>query len=269
MKYTPSCGLIASSFRSLPPFELMRPSSVAEAVSALTSAERPAVLAGGTDLPARFNEGFAPSRLVDISRIEPLRQIVSEAGTLSIGAMVTHAEGANHPVIAQLLPTFGAAWSRIANVRVRMSATLGGNVMAGRARYEGLILLTAMGASLVFATPSGERIVALDGQRQLPSAQDGLLTGVRIPLQRSMRVDYERSLRPILTQAVAVDADGNGRVVTATEHVAPRVETLERWRPAGGQLASQAFGDPVTSDTYLNQVRAVLFDRQIARLGAA
>ena len=65
-----------------------------------------------------------------------------------------------------------------------------------------------------------------------------------------------------MTQAVATDAAGHITVVTATEHVIPQIET-------GTQLTHHRFADPVTSDAYLNRVRATLLTRQLQRLGAA
>ena len=264
MRLVEKAGLIACSFRTLPPFKLVRAATVREAVSALASAERAAVLAGGTDLPARFNDGFSPSHLIVISGISLLHSIAVVDGALEIGAAVTHADGSRHPLVKQNLSGFATAWSRIANVRVRFSATLGGNVMARRARYEGALLLTALGATLRFATTNGD--IDLPAQQiwntELP--REALLTTIRIPLGPSLRFEYDRGLRPILTQAVAVDDAGLHCIVTGTEHVQPRVRTASD----DGRLEPTTFSDPVTSDDYLNRVSEVLLVRQMGRLNA-
>lgn len=225
------------------------------------------MLAGGTDLPASFNEGFQPTDVVDVSRITELRTIVNDGKQLSIGACVTHAIGACDPIVATAIPGFSAAWSRIANVRIRLSATIGGNLMARRTRYEGAILLSALDARLRFATPSGPQDVAVTAIWSAPKPQ-GLLTHVLIPQRPGLRLDYDRSLRPILTQALSLDADGNGHIVTATEHVIPQIATV-----AAGQLHDQfgtaTFGDPVTSDAYISRVAGVLASRQFDRLSKA
>ena len=267
MKLVDTAGLVSSSFRTLPRFRVVRAASLADAVGALAAADRPAVLAGGTDLPARFNEGFSPDVLVDVSRIDALWTIEISDGALAIGAAVTHAEGARHPLIVERLPSFGRAWSRIANVRVRMSATLGGNLMARRTRYEGAILLSALAARLRFETQHGQTDVAVEQIWSQAIPPRGLLTTILIPLRAGLVLDYERSLRPIMTQAVALDAIGAGRVVTATEHVVPRVQEV-----SGGAVApspAQIFGDPVTGDAYLQRVSAVFLQRQLQRTRAA
>lgn len=258
-------GYIASSFRTLPRFKAVRATSVAEAVRALDEAERPAVLAGGTDLPARFNEGFQPTHLIDISRIADLRRIAVENDLLLIGAAVTHAAGAGNPDVQRSIPGFAAAWARIANVRIRLSATLGGNVMALRTRYEGAILLTCLGARLRFATASGQAELPIESIWS-GEAQKRLLTHIVIPLRRGLRLDYERSLRPIMTQAISIDAEGNGRVVTATEYIVPRVSAIMKGA-TDATFASAGCGDPVTSDAYVNRVARVFAARQLARLG--
>ena len=233
---------------------------------ALSAEPSAAVLAGGTDLPARFNEGFAPALVVDISRIDDLRRIGLSDGAIEIGAAVTHAAGSSDPLVRQHLPAFARAWARIANVRVRMSATLGGNLMAHRTRYEGAILLAALGARLRLATAAGETLIAAEECFEAPAGC--LLKSIVIPLRKGLQLDYERSMRPVLTQAVALDAAGFGRVVTATEFVRPRVQDLIGGAPAGGVLSELPFGDPVASDGYIERMRAVFLARQLERMRA-
>jgi carbon-monoxide dehydrogenase medium subunit len=263
VRFVPTAGFIPSSFRTIPPFRLVRATTVAEAVSALAAAESPAVLAGGTDLPARFNEGFCPTDLIDISRIESLREIRLANGAVEIGATVTHASGTVHLALREHLSGFAAAWSRIANVRIRMSATLGGNLMARRTRYEGSILLSALGARVRFATAAGETETAVEHIWAADLPRGALLTTIVIPLRKGLRLDYARDLRPIMTQAVARDGAGEGRIVTSTEHIVPLVRALADESPP------TKFGDPVTGDAYLRNVSATLLSRQLERMRAA
>ena len=264
-----TAGLVACSFRTLPRFRLVRAGSIGEAVDALAAAERPAVLAGGTDLPARFNEGFAPSVMVDVAAVPGLRAIDIVGGMLSIGAAVTHEAGSTHPLVRQHLPGFAATWARIANVRIRMSATLGGNLMARRTRYEGAILLTALSARLRFATTDGETEIPAEDIWTAKLSSAALLTAILIPLRAGLEFDYERSLRPIMTQAVARDATGRGRVVTATEHVVPQILELDAGSPPEAKFATRAFADPVTGDAYLRRASGIFLARQLQRMGAA
>lgn len=152
MELNPAAGWIPSSARSLAPFRLTRPANVREAVAMLDGADETVLLAGGTDLVAKFNEGLAPKAVVDMSGLAELRDVRREGSVLHIGSLVTHHAGSGHPAVHASTPGFAAAWTRIANPRIRFRATLGGNLMARRTRYEGAILLTAMNARAVFAT---------------------------------------------------------------------------------------------------------------------
>jgi carbon-monoxide dehydrogenase medium subunit len=268
MKFVSAAGFIPTSARSLPAFGLRRPTSIAEAVHAFDDAKQPMFLAGGTDLPAQFNEGFTPINVIDLERVAELREIKLAGDALEIGATVTHASGSTHALIKQHLPSLGTAWARIANVRIRFSATMGGNLMARRTRYEGSILLSALGARLRFKAAAGETELAVEDlwRTDLPSL--GLLTTIVVPLRPGLRLDYARELRPIMTQAVAFDDAGKGRVVTATEHSVPCVRTLTGAEPGAVQDALN-INDPVTSEAYVRRLSETLLVRQIERMRVA
>lgn len=264
-------GLIATSARTLPPCHLVRARSVEEVVAALVEAARPAILAGGTDLPARFNEGFAPTHLIDISRLSALRKITLQENALHIGALVTHAAGAADALVQQHVPGFAAAWKLIANVRIRQRATLGGNLMAQRARYEGAILLCALDARLRFATAGAplEMPVTEFIHTAPTSTPARLLTGIVIPLRPGLRLDYDRSLRPVVTQAVAQAGDGYARAVLATEYVLPQLLDLNADVMTAHDNLPAELGDPVTSSAYLLHTSRVLLRRQLARMATS
>jgi CO/xanthine dehydrogenase FAD-binding subunit len=247
-----------------------------------------AFFAGGTDLVAQFNEGWEVRCLIDLSRIRTLRGIRDRGSFLEIGALTTHWEGSRDPRVVKALPGFARAWSRVANVRVRMAATLGGNLMARRARYEMLILLSALGATLRMRTPDGLVDRAAESLVNDPPARPVLLERVLIPTAGNPRFDYERSLRPITTQALLIrqDASGRleGRLTLATEHVLPvaielaglggcTFESLATRAHAIAEASAEAlplsFGDPVTGSAYLRQVAQVQLARQIKRLSLA
>lgn len=154
--YRAAAGLIATSSLSIPPPPVHRLVDMKAALAAMCAHEVPPVpVAGGTDLCAAFNEGLLPSALVALDRIGDLRTITVNAGTLRIGALVTHGVGAVHPLVTGLLPGFAAAWTRIATMRIRFWGTIGGNLMARRTRYEMSLLLQALGATLHFMLPDG------------------------------------------------------------------------------------------------------------------
>jgi len=151
----PPCLAVAMTPADLPPVPLYRPGSLADAVAALASAPAPAAIyAGGTDFFAGLRQGAAPASLIWVASVPEMRGIRRAADALVIGALTTHDAAWRAPEL-DAIPGLAAAWRRIATVRIRRHATLGGNLMARRPRYEMSILLTALGAVARLAGPGG------------------------------------------------------------------------------------------------------------------
>lgn len=284
MQLLPTAGLVPTSARSLAPMKLYAPNSVDEALDALCAAENPVVLAGGTDLVAAFNEGLAPRELVSLAHLPALRQIRSTATGLSIGAAVTHHNGCTDALVRERAGGFARAWSRISNPRIRFSATLGGNLMARRVRYEGSILLTALAAHLEFATAEGALRLSPAGLWDDRAPARALLTGIGFDTADLLWYSYERSMRPLLTLAACVRRGPQGlRMIcaVATEYLRPATldlalpgSDLSTLANSARDIAREAFAqlpdlfhDPVLTRNYAVAAGSALLARQLA--GAA
>jgi aerobic carbon-monoxide dehydrogenase medium subunit len=272
-------GLIATSFRTIGEVAVIRPRSLDDAVAALMQHhEPPAILAGGTDIVARFNEGFNPRRVLALADVGELAAIEDDGEVLRIGALVTHARGSESDVVRRAVPGFAAAWARIANVRVRFTATIGGNVMARRIRYEMPVLLTALGAQIRVHDGSQSWLWNAQPYLQRESARRELLTHVEIPVPGLCAFDYERGMRPIMTQAVAVRRSGERlhvRLALGTEAMAPYLleASCNDLADDAEALAARMFEglpgdvcDHLTSNAYLRDVGRTLLGRQLTRL---
>jgi aerobic carbon-monoxide dehydrogenase medium subunit len=282
MQTVATAGLVPTSASALPPFALRRPSSVHEVVAALDGEAHPVLLAGGTDLVAAFNEGLMPGTLIDLSRVAALRRVEHSQGELRIGAAVTHAAGCADALVREHARGFADAWRRIANPRIRFTGTLGGNVMARRARYEGSLLLCALDARLGFVARGGARTLAPAALWQGTAVERALLESITIRTEGLVWFDYERSMRPLMTLAAALRRGTQGlelRVAVATEYLAPIV--LSRSLPAA-RLADlpaiareqahalmadlpDSFTDPVVNARYARAAGAALLARQLTR----
>ena len=283
MQLVSSAGLIPASARSLRPFKLFEPNSVPAALAALAGADDAQLLAGGTDLVAAFNEGLAPGAIVSLARVAALRTIAFTDGSLVIGACVTHHAGSTHAEVLAHAPGFAKAWSRIANPRIRFTATLGGNLMAGRVRYEGSLLLLALGARLRLAT-AGERLELgpMDLWDERAPAR-ALLTRIVIDTADLAWFGYERSMRPLITLATCLRRQTSGLALTCavgTEYLRPFVLELQLPHDLTGMAARardiavdafaqlpESFADPVVTFDYAKAAGSVLLARQLA--GAA
>ena len=179
------------SRRQIAPFTMHRPTSVVEALALRGEPGASAFLAGGIDLIDWLKYGHPLDRVIRLDGIPGLADIAAEADALRIGAMATHAAIAGSPSIRDLLPDLAALWPAVANPRVRLTGTIGGNVMAGKAEYDGLPALMALGAAAEVASGAYIGLDALD-----PAC---LVTALLIPEPARLRLFADRSLRPALT----------------------------------------------------------------------
>jgi xanthine dehydrogenase YagS FAD-binding subunit len=114
----------------MPAFELLQPSSIAEAQRLLEQQGRDGwVLAGGMDsfdwLKDRIKK---PKVVVDLSGIAELKGIRTSADGIEIGAMTTLTEVVQHPVIKEKYKLLAESAELVASPQIRNQGTIGGNV---------------------------------------------------------------------------------------------------------------------------------------------
>ncbi|WP_019988108.1 FAD binding domain-containing protein [Rudanella lutea] len=112
------------------PFQYLRPTGVDAAVRDLTAQPDAAkFIAGGTNLIDLMKEQVEqPTTLVDINRL-PLATVEELAdGGLRLGALVTNADTAYHPLVEQRYPLLSQAILAGASAQLRNMATNGGNL---------------------------------------------------------------------------------------------------------------------------------------------
>jgi carbon-monoxide dehydrogenase medium subunit len=263
-----SSGWVARTQRAVPPFVLHRPGTVAEAVAA-GAAEGAVYAQGCTDLFAQFREGLGCASLVSLERIAALRRVERHGPALAIGAGVDHHRGAGDPVVRAALPGLAEAWGRIATQRIRRRATLGGNLMARRPRYEMSIMLDALAARLAFATPDGEAALAPADLWDRREPHGALLHTVRIEDVPGVWFGYDRSLRPLMTAAVAVRGS-RVRLSVGSEYRRPHTVEAELGDDPAEVAAAlpEDIGDPAAGAAYRRHAAGVLLRRVLARRDA-
>jgi carbon-monoxide dehydrogenase medium subunit len=272
-----SSGWVSKSHRAIPPFDLVRPRTVGDALDALGADS--ALIAGGIDQVQRLIDGPPVARLVTLTTIPALAEIVEEPAAVRIGACVTHYRIETDPVLGRALPDLAAAWATVGNVRVRMAGTLGGNVMAREANYDGPVLLAAADATLRFATPRGateHRIADPDPDWNPP--ENAVLTEVSVPRVVGRRLVFDRSLKPAITLAVALDPEGadgfSGRIAIGCAFARPLCRRFTFGSaPDIGILADKFAAllplprhDAFASRDYRRRMAATLIRRHLARM---
>ncbi len=115
------------------------------------------IIAGGTDLMARFNRHRRNRDLVLVCVNKLGLDFIKEAdGQVVIGACATLAEIIDSPVVREKLPLMARACEDMASCAVRNAATLGGNLVTNARNADGVAALMALGAVVVTASTHGE-----------------------------------------------------------------------------------------------------------------
>jgi carbon-monoxide dehydrogenase medium subunit len=255
------------------PFEMVRPSSVEEAVAALAEhGDDAKVIAGGHSLLPLMKLRLAtPGVLVDISRIPDLSYVRVEGDEVAIGAGTRHFELQNSDVAQAEVPILAHVASRVGDPQVRHRGTVGGTVAHGDPASDVPTALLALGGTVVAQGPDGRRSIPLTdfflGFFETALEEGEIVVEVRVPRTGSAGWGYEKFTRrendwPIVA-AAAVDgrvalANMAGAVVraTATEEALARGASIEE----AAALADQ--GTSPSSDMHADQE----YRRHLARL---
>jgi carbon-monoxide dehydrogenase medium subunit len=168
-------------------FDYHAPRSVAEAIKLLADLGGDAkLLAGGHSLLPMMKLRFAqPAHLVDLNRIDALRGVREEGGTLVIGAMTVENDLIASPVLRAKAPLLPEAAAQIGDPQVRNRGTIGGDIAHGDPGNDHPALAIALDAMLVLEGPKGKRQVKADGfflgTYMTGMGEDEILTEIRVP----------------------------------------------------------------------------------------
>lgn len=146
------------------PFELHRPTSLAEAVETMGAfGEDAKVLAGGQSLvPLLALRLVTPAHLVDLDLVEDLRRVEVTDGDLSIGAMVRHVALGRNEMIRTRAPLVVRAVPLVGHAAIRNRGTFGGSLAHADPAAEHPAVCMALGATMELVGPKGTRRVPAD-----------------------------------------------------------------------------------------------------------
>ncbi len=200
-------------------FDYVAASTVEEAVQALSQAGADAkVLAGGQSLVPVLRLRLAtPTTLVDLNKISELRGVRDDGDAIVVGAMTTHYEVINDPLVGKHAALLAAATKTVGDPQIRHRGTVGGAMVHADPAGDLLAPAVALDCEMVIVGPGGRRTV--------PAAEffvdlfttavgpDEVLVEVRIPKKTGWGVHYEKFNRvaqswSIVAVAVAVRTAG-------------------------------------------------------------
>ena len=111
-------------------FAFHAPGSLKEAADLLAQYDGDGkLIAGGTSLMLLLKQSLVqPDHLISLHRVPEARGIEVKDGVLHIGGLVTQREVEQSAVVREATPLLANAYSRVATVRIRNAATVGGGL---------------------------------------------------------------------------------------------------------------------------------------------
>ncbi len=202
------------------PFEYERATSVENAIALRERlGEEARFIAGGHSLLPMMKLRLAnPEYLIDINDLTELFFITEEAGEIRIGAMTRHRELLESELLAEHFPIFRDAEKVIADPVVRNRGTLGGSLCQADPSEDLSAVCSALDASCVIKSTTGERLVAMTdfhvGPYETAVGDAEMLTEIRIPLKANSGSAYEKVERragdwAVVSSGAAVWMDGD------------------------------------------------------------
>ena len=201
-------------------FDYISPASVEEALSALSEhGDDAKILAGGQSLlPVLRMRLNAPEMIIDLGKIDSLREITDEGDTVTIGAMAPYYEILADDTVKNSLGLLHKAITQVADPQIRHRGTLGGALVHADPAGDCGAPTIALDAELVIQGSGGERTVAaadfFEDLFQTAVGEDELLTAIRFTKYDGWGSHYEKFVRvahqwPIVSVAAAVKMDGS------------------------------------------------------------
>ena len=169
-------------------FDYFAPRSVDEALHHLSDGGHDArVLAGGQSLMPMLNcRILSPAVLVDINRIEGLDRLQVAADSLSVGALVRHADLLRNADVRAGWPLLAEATTYVAHPAIRNRGTVCGSVSHNDPAAEQPSVLVTLDGTVVIAGPAG--------RRELPAEEffTGMLSTALEPGEMVVELRYPR-----------------------------------------------------------------------------
>ena len=169
-------------------FDYYAPRSLEEALRTLGDAGPDGrVLAGGQSLMPMLNlRILSPDVLVDINRIEALNRLDVGADSLTVGALVRHADLLRNTPLREGWPLLAEATTQVAHPAIRNRGTVCGSVSHNDPSAEHPSVLVTLDGTVVIAGGAG--------RRELPAEQffTGMLATALEPGEMVVELRYPR-----------------------------------------------------------------------------
>lgn len=275
-------------------YDYLRPRTLEEALSLKAEIAGSRIIAGGTDLLVRIDDGQErPGALISLRSLPELVGVETN-GVTRLGPMTTLTDILEHRDLGGRYPILQQAVRAVGSVQIRNAATLGGNLCNASPCADGAQALLALDARLRVRGAGGERDVPIDGffvgYRETCLRPDEVLTAVLIDppppggvgiFLKKCRLERDLALASV---AMFLDMDGStcrsARVAAGSVAPVPlrlkEVESLLQGERLGPELLSRAqdlarqsiapVSDVRASADYRREITGVLIKRALQAL---
>ncbi len=206
-------------------FEIHQPATVLEASQMLTHfGDEAGIYAGGTELLlAMKHSALSYRHLIDLKVVPGLNSIELRNDALRIGATSTHRSIERSAAVQKNQAVLAEMESQVANVRVRSTGTLGGNLCFAEPHSDPATLLLVLGATVKVESATGVRempIGELIGGAYASNLQAGeILTSISVPRaqanHRSAYMKFQVHERPTLGLGLWLETPDGSHTLTA------------------------------------------------------
>lgn len=251
----------------------LRPETIDEAVALLQEHEDEAkVVAGSTALTIMLrNRLIDPSVLVWIGRLPGLRDISVTGGVLELGALATHRTVERDAAVRGAIPVLADTFAKVANVRIRNAATVGGVVAEADYASDPPAAFVGLDAEIVAHGPDGQRVIPASeffvAFYETALAPAEIVTAVRVPVPAAGTgaiyhkfVTRSSEDRPCVGVYASCRSLGNGRFTDIRVSVGAAAETPQRFPDLEAPAADSDLGDDVRrtiADGYAERIETL------------
>lgn len=227
-------------------FAYTRAQSVEEAVRLLEESGGEAkVLAGGHSLlPLMKMRLTTLEKLIDIGRIPELKGVRQKGDRLEVGALTTHVEVAQDPLVQEKFPALAETAAKIGDIQVRNRGTVGGNIAHADPASDLPALAVAFDAEIEVQGAGGKETFRAEefflGPLITAMPENGVLTSVSFAIPPAgakstyLKYAHPASGYAVIGVAAAASKGSDGTVeyvrvgITGVGDVAFRAEAVEQ-----------------------------------------
>jgi len=206
-------------------FEIHQPDSAIEASQMLSHfGDDAGIYAGGTELLlAMKHQALNYRHLIDLKVVPGLDSITVRDGFLEIGAMSTHRSIERSALVQKNQPALAEMESQVANVRVRATGTLGGNLCFAEPHSDPATLLLVLDGAVKVESAAGSRQIPVNeliaGAYSSNLAPSEILTKIVVPCakpgHRAAYMKFQIHERPTLGLGLWLETPDAGLTFTS------------------------------------------------------